>query len=210
MFVLKKQRGFTIVELLVVIVVIGILATITIVAYTGIQAKARDAALTSDLTNSGKTVTLWMIGSRGSIATLLTYYATYGGGYSAWIVGDGADNALTNQLKWNDVPELPKISPSKGSTLEIIGRYAGAPGWSPNVINERMRTKNVFCIAGAAPGSSYSYRPMSAIHKDYDKMLYFDSAYGKVMTIQELTKLYDAGREVTCEGHVTRWKEANS
>ena len=36
----KKTRGFTIVELLVVIVVIGILAAITIVSYTGITQKA--------------------------------------------------------------------------------------------------------------------------------------------------------------------------
>lgn len=37
------RRGFTIVELLIVIVIIGILAAITIVAYNGIQARARDA-----------------------------------------------------------------------------------------------------------------------------------------------------------------------
>lgn len=37
---IKKDRGFTIVELLVVIVVIGILAAITIVSYTGITQKA--------------------------------------------------------------------------------------------------------------------------------------------------------------------------
>jgi len=37
---LRKNRGFTIVELLVVIVVIGILASITIVSYTGVTAKA--------------------------------------------------------------------------------------------------------------------------------------------------------------------------
>jgi len=35
-----KQKGFTIVELLVVIVVIGILAAITVVSYTGITQKA--------------------------------------------------------------------------------------------------------------------------------------------------------------------------
>jgi len=34
------NRGFTIVELLVVIVVIGILAAITVVSYTGISQKA--------------------------------------------------------------------------------------------------------------------------------------------------------------------------
>ncbi|MEO6109727.1 MAG: type II secretion system protein [Candidatus Saccharimonadales bacterium] len=37
---LQDERGFTIVELLIVIVVIGILAAITIVSYTGISAKA--------------------------------------------------------------------------------------------------------------------------------------------------------------------------
>ena len=37
---MKRDRGFTIVELLVVIVVIGILAAITIVSYTGITQKA--------------------------------------------------------------------------------------------------------------------------------------------------------------------------
>ena len=36
----KSNRGFTIVELLIVIVVIGILAAITIVAYNGISARA--------------------------------------------------------------------------------------------------------------------------------------------------------------------------
>lgn len=43
----KKHTGFTIVELLIIIVVIGILAAITIVAYNGIQDRARATALIS-------------------------------------------------------------------------------------------------------------------------------------------------------------------
>lgn len=42
MWVKRKQPGFTIVELLIVIVVIGILAAITIVAYNGIQTRAEN------------------------------------------------------------------------------------------------------------------------------------------------------------------------
>ncbi len=44
---INKNRGFTIVELLIVIVVIAILAAISIVAYTGIQDSARSAAATT-------------------------------------------------------------------------------------------------------------------------------------------------------------------
>ena len=45
----RKQTGFTIVELLIVIVIIGILAAITIVAYNGIQNRGNDATVQSDL-----------------------------------------------------------------------------------------------------------------------------------------------------------------
>ena len=41
---MHKRHGFTIVELLIVIVVIAILATITIVAYNGIQQRARTSS----------------------------------------------------------------------------------------------------------------------------------------------------------------------
>lgn len=40
----SKNAGFTIVELLIVIVVIGILAAITIVSFNGVQNRAKDTA----------------------------------------------------------------------------------------------------------------------------------------------------------------------
>ena len=48
---LKKnfQKGFTIVELLIVIVVIGILAALVITTYNGIQQKGRNTERTTDL-----------------------------------------------------------------------------------------------------------------------------------------------------------------
>src|SRR6185503_1315815 len=45
----KQNKGFTIVELLIVIVVIGILAGLVITTYNGIQTKARNTERTTDL-----------------------------------------------------------------------------------------------------------------------------------------------------------------
>lgn len=45
----KRNQGFTIVELLIVIVVIGILALLVITTYSGIQAKARNSKRSSDV-----------------------------------------------------------------------------------------------------------------------------------------------------------------
>ena len=49
-----KQTGFTIVELLIVIVVIGILAAITIVAYNGVQNRGKTASAQSAAVNVTK------------------------------------------------------------------------------------------------------------------------------------------------------------
>ncbi len=57
----KYISGFTIVELLIVIVTIGILAAITIVAYNGVQQKARISAVTSALNQSAKKLALYRV-----------------------------------------------------------------------------------------------------------------------------------------------------
>ena len=49
MISLKKQKGFTLVELLIVIIIIGILATLVIVTFSGVQAKARDSKRQTDI-----------------------------------------------------------------------------------------------------------------------------------------------------------------
>ncbi|MBC7943391.1 prepilin-type N-terminal cleavage/methylation domain-containing protein [Candidatus Saccharibacteria bacterium] len=51
-----RKSGFTIVELLIVIVVIGILAAISIVAYSGIQERAKVAKANTDLATLVKSI----------------------------------------------------------------------------------------------------------------------------------------------------------
>jgi len=55
----QKLNGFTIVELLVVIVVIAILAAITIVAFNGAQVRARDAHIESVANQIQKSIMMW-------------------------------------------------------------------------------------------------------------------------------------------------------
>lgn len=56
----NSSRGFTIIELLIVIVIIAILAAITLVAYNQITSRAYDAAVQSDLKADAKAVELYM------------------------------------------------------------------------------------------------------------------------------------------------------
>ena len=55
----NQNRGFTIVELLVVIIIIGVLSTIVFVSFRGITARANETVVISDLANAKKQLALY-------------------------------------------------------------------------------------------------------------------------------------------------------
>ena len=57
----KKAYGFTIVELLIVVVVIAILAAITIVSYNGVSGRARASAVAASTETAAKKVLAYMV-----------------------------------------------------------------------------------------------------------------------------------------------------
>jgi prepilin-type N-terminal cleavage/methylation domain-containing protein len=75
-----QKAGFTIVELLIVIVVIAVLATISVVAYSGIQARANDARMVSAVTQIEKALKLYSV-DNGSVIR---------GGYGSTTASNGA------------------------------------------------------------------------------------------------------------------------
>ncbi len=62
----KRAYGFTIVELLVVIVIIGILATITTVAYNGVTNRAKMAKVQADYSSIDDVMTMY-IAEQGTV-----------------------------------------------------------------------------------------------------------------------------------------------
>ena len=68
----RTSRGFTIVELLIVIVIIAILAVITIATYNGIQNRARSSALQSNLSQMAKGLEVSKVANSETYPSTLT------------------------------------------------------------------------------------------------------------------------------------------
>ena len=142
MLSIKKLRnqGFTIVELLIVIVVIGILATLVITTYNGVQSKARDTKRKTDInaiqgqveaynTNAGYYPTLANINDsawratnmkgldpsalqdpQGSAQTLVAAPVAKSYAYAA--LPSGCDNTSTNCTSYTLTATLESTNPS--------------------------------------------------------------------------------------------------
>lgn len=98
---MSASRGFTIVELLIVIVVIAILAAISVVAYNGIQDRSRTSKINSDLAQFQKAIISARINNGGlHLQTVTNNYNTSGACMS---LADGADlsNKTTASACWS-------------------------------------------------------------------------------------------------------------
>ncbi len=95
----KHKNGFTIVELLIVIVIIAILAAITIVAYNGIQERAKTASAQSATTQAVKKILAYAVQNNDQYPDSLaqagitnTAGLQYSGGGSSYCVTGTAQN----------------------------------------------------------------------------------------------------------------------
>ncbi len=101
---LRNSRAFTIVELLVVVVVIAILASIIIVSYNGVQKSAISASVQSDLRSAATAIAVEI--NRSNSASVTGFPST---------------------VKTSPKVGLSLATPASGSSYCINGAYAGSP-----------------------------------------------------------------------------------
>ena len=114
----RNLRGFTIVELLIVIVIIAILAAITIVAYNGIQQRARDSAAAGAASQLSTKVEAWN-SQKGEYPT------------AAQVSGSLVDEKVTEakidqELKNKLITDASALTNEKPVKYERCGSGAGA------------------------------------------------------------------------------------
>ena len=120
----RKQTGFTIVELLIVIVVIAILAAITIVAYNGIQSRARLSSAQSTANTVAKKAEAWNALNNSYPTYCQFATGTTNGTGAATGVGTAGCTAGANatglEAKLDDPNLITAVSPTSGNGVNTV------------------------------------------------------------------------------------------
>lgn len=117
MWATRKSSGFTIVELLIVIVVIGILAAIVVVAFNGVQERAQATKRNADMGQYHKAIIQARI-STGQVLSQIT-----GSSYSAGQCISAASNPSSTEPK--DLAKTHACWVRYYDNLDRVGTAAG-------------------------------------------------------------------------------------
>jgi len=162
-----KADGFTIVELLIVVVVIAILAAITIVAYNGIQQRARTSAMISTLSQASKKLELFKVDNNASYpANLSNVGVTIPGEYNPVYERTAGLNGYCLVVTQNNVSykvssdsQTPSIGGcSLSSGLVAAWTFNGnANDSSPSGMNGTVVGATLTTGQNGQPNSAYSF-----------------------------------------------------
>ncbi|MFN4242115.1 MAG: type II secretion system protein [Tepidisphaerales bacterium] len=112
--IVKARRGFTLVEILIVVIILGILAAIVIPQFTNASNDARKSSLTSQLQTLRSQIQLYALQHLDQYPPLLV-----AGGANAWdnmTVRTNADHTTTGTPQFGPYLQAPPVNSLNGSS----------------------------------------------------------------------------------------------
>lgn len=173
-----RKNGFTIVELLIVIVIIAILAAITVVAYNGIAAMAVQASLKADLNKGAKVIETTKINTGvdkyAADASGLSLKASEGNAYQYTYSHSNNTYCLTATTPKSDtgfhIDNTGVLSPNTcpGHSSKGLNDPLVKPAWTAAQVNTLLTTPVSTTIAGKpfAVSASLSAGSSTSTHID--------------------------------------------
>jgi prepilin-type N-terminal cleavage/methylation domain-containing protein len=194
----RKSSGFTIVELLIVIVVIGILAAITIVAYNGIQQRARMSSATSALSQAAKKIAVYQVDNPGQAPPALSDAGVYDGGgviYKYTAAANGiycvtASVGITS-YKITNTSSTPSQGICTGHSAEgYITNMIPNPSFESNLVDSAWNVSTVNRSTAWASNGSYSTELIPNSTTSNDSFIILGGSLGGIRLNMESGKSY--------------------
>jgi type IV pilus assembly protein PilA len=184
----KNEYGFTLVEILVVILIVGILASIAIPVFLNQRQKANDAALTSDVVNAAKVVETYL-GSGGKTSEL---YTKAGNKNTIVFEGAGVNLYAGTTPRWNTIVPAGKANMSSGAFIDMRVYPSAVSTWDAHSEGE-------YCLAGGHLNSG-KYNYLGGNQLKYGDLLYYDVALGGITDFSKIVAAVKAGNKTSCSG----------
>lgn len=146
----KSKSGFTIVELLIVIVVIAILAAITIVAYNGIQQRARNTQVISGVNTYVKALQSYKVLNSSYPATS----SCLGAGYPSDTCWSGTNGTKTVNTAFDTA--LATILVSKPTLATALMSIGGGDDKRAGAAYDASATQIIYYLGGAGQNCQLS------------------------------------------------------
>lgn len=219
----RSTSGFTIVELLIVIVVIAILAAIGVVAYNGTQNRAREATADASLTQIARKLSLYKVAhdsypdSLDTIAIqggddIVFDYSSAGGGYCLSATAGGITRSVSAISQ----------TPTSGDCEIALSKWQYAGGVTYDGTNDQIHmnlsqngTATSPLVAtegrGRARLSVETYATVPSLYRDPNSGLLFRSNYyaSDKVTPAANPQGYTGNGNGTCISSLMTWSTCN-